>query len=142
MLSAELPASGAVGTATALARMYAACVGTVDGVRLLSAATIAAAAAPQSAGPDAVLGVDTSFGLGYMVGPSLPPACGPRAFGHPGAGGSLAFADPDAGLGFGYVTNRMLPAGRDPRALNLVAAAYHAAGHSPRRRSQHSETEG
>lgn len=127
VLSAAIPSSGGVGTAGALARMYAACVGPVGGVRLLADATIAAAAVPHSVGPDAVLGVDTAFGLGYMVGSSLPPECGPHAFGHPGAGGSLAFADPDAGLAFGYVTNRMLPDGRDPRALSLVAAAYRAA---------------
>jgi CubicO group peptidase (beta-lactamase class C family) len=131
VLSAEIPSSGGVGNASALARMYAACIGPVDGVRLLDDATIAAAAQPQSTGPDAVLGVDTEFGLGYMVGASLPPACGPHAFGHPGAGGSLAFADPDAGLGFGYVTNRMLPDGRDPRAARLVAAAYRAAARQP-----------
>jgi CubicO group peptidase (beta-lactamase class C family) len=131
VLSAEIPSSGGVGNAAALACMYAACIGTVGGVRLLSDVTIAAAAEPQSAGPDAVLGVDTAFGLGYMVGASLPPQCGPRAFGHPGAGGSLAFADPDAGIGFGYVTNRMLPGDRDQRAANLVAAAYRAAAHQP-----------
>ena len=131
VLSAEIPSSGGVGNASALARMYAACIGTVNGVRLLDDATIAAAAQPQSTGPDAVLGVDTTFGLGYMVGASLPPACGPRAFGHPGAGGSLAFADPDAGLGFAYVTNRMLPDGRDPRAASLVAAAYRAVARQP-----------
>jgi CubicO group peptidase (beta-lactamase class C family) len=131
VLSAEIPSSGGVGNASALARMYAACIGTVDGVRLLGDATIAAAAALQSAGPDAVLGKDTTFGLGYMVGACLPPECGPRAFGHPGAGGSLAFADPDAGIGFGYVTNRMLPDGRDPRGPNLVAAAYRAAARRP-----------
>jgi CubicO group peptidase (beta-lactamase class C family) len=126
VLSAELPASGGVGNASALARMYAACIGPVGGVRLLDDATVAAAAEPQSVGLDAVLGVDTAFGLGYMIGASLPPECGPHSFGHPGAGGSLAFADPDAEIGFGYVTNRMLPDG-DPRAANLVAAAYRAA---------------
>jgi CubicO group peptidase (beta-lactamase class C family) len=131
VLSAEIPSSGGVGNATALACMYAACIGTVGGVRLLSDVTIAAAAEPQSAGRDAVLGVDTAFGLGYMVGASLPPHCGPRAFGHPGAGGSLAFADPDAGIGFGYVTNRMLPGDRDQRAANLVAAAYRVAARQP-----------
>jgi CubicO group peptidase (beta-lactamase class C family) len=131
VLSAEIPSSGGVGNASALARMYAACIGTVDGVRLLDDATIAAAAEPQSVGPDTVLGKDTAFGLGYMVGASLPPACGPHAFGHPGAGGSLAFADPAAGLSFGYVTNLMLPDDRDPRAANLVAAAYRAAGQQP-----------
>jgi CubicO group peptidase (beta-lactamase class C family) len=128
VLAAELPSSGGVGTAGALARMYAACTGPVDGTRLLAGATIAAAAELQSAGPDAVLGKDTSFGLGYMVGASLPPACGPGAFGHPGAGGSLAFADPSADLAFGYITNRMLPEDRDQRAAHLVAAAYQAAG--------------
>jgi len=131
VLSAEIPSSGGVGNASALARMYAACIGTVDGVRLLNDATIAAAAEPQSVGPDAVLGKETAFGLGYMVGASLPPACGPHAFGHPGAGGSLAFADPDAGLSFGYITNLMLPDDRDPRGANLVAAAYRAAAHEP-----------
>ena len=127
VLSAEIPSSGGVGNANALARMYAACIGTVDGVRLLDDTTIAAAAVPHSVGRDVVLGKNTSFGLGYMVGESLPPQCGPGAFGHPGAGGSLAFADPGAGLGFGYVTNRMLPDDRDPRAGNLVGATYRAA---------------
>jgi CubicO group peptidase (beta-lactamase class C family) len=127
VLSAEIPSSGGVGNATALARMYAACIGAVDGIRVLDESTIAAAAVPHSVGPDAVLGKNTSFGLGYMVGESLPPQCGPRSFGHPGAGGSLAFADPDAGLGFGYVTNRMLPEDRDTRRANLVDAAYNVA---------------
>jgi len=126
VLSAELPASGAVGNATALARMYAACIGDVAGIRLLDDATVAAAIEPQSVGPDAVLGVDTAFGLGYMVGPSLPSGAGPRAFGHPGAGGSLAFADPDAEIGFAYVTNRMLPDDEDGRAVRLVTATYDA----------------
>ena len=124
VLSAELPASGGVGNASALARMYAACVGLVDGVRLLHDKTLTAAIEPQSVGTDAVLGVETSFGLGYMVGASLPPLCGPRAFGHPGAGGSLAFADPDAGIGFAYITNHMLPEDVDTRAARLVEATY------------------
>jgi CubicO group peptidase (beta-lactamase class C family) len=132
VLSAEIPSSNGTGNARALACMYAACIGEVGGIRLLSDATIAVAARPRSSGPDAVLGKDTTFGLGYMVGSSLPPECGPRAFGHPGAGGSLAFADPDAGLGFGYLTNRMLPEGSDQRAARLVAAAYQAAARQPR----------
>ncbi len=124
VLSAELPASGAVGNATALARMYAACIGEVNGIRLLDDTTLTAAIEPQSVGPDAVLGVDTAFGLGYMIGASLPSGSGPRAFGHPGAGGSLAFADPDAEIGFAYVTNRMLPEDEDSRVARLVSATY------------------
>lgn len=124
VLSAELPASGGVGDASALARMYAACVGEVDGIRLLDDTTVAAAIEPQSVGLDAVLDVETAFGLGYMVGASLPSEAGPRAFGHPGAGGSLAFADPDAQLGFAYITNRMLPEDEDCRAARLATATY------------------
>lgn len=125
VLSAEIPSSGGVGSASALARMYAACIGTVDGIRLLNDETIAAAAVPRSVGQDAVFGDDASFGLGYMVGASLPPQCGAQAFGHPGAGGSMAFADPASEIGFGFVTNRMLSDG-DPRANNLAAAAFKA----------------
>ena len=134
--SAVIPSSGGIADARSLARTYAACIGEVDGVRLLEPATAAAAAVTHAEGPDAVLLVPTAFGLGYMVGPSLPPGAHPGAFGHAGAGGSLAYADPDAGLGFGYVMNKMRLDPDDPRALDLAAATYaaldQAAGHSSR----------
>jgi CubicO group peptidase (beta-lactamase class C family) len=122
--SAVIPSSGGIADARSLARTYAACIGTVDGVRLLDAATAAAAAQCQAGGPDAVLLVPTAFGLGYMVGPSLPPECSPGAFGHGGAGGSLAFADPASGIGFGYVMNRMRFDLDDRRATDLAAAVF------------------
>lgn len=122
--SAVLPSSGGIADARSLAKTYAACIGIIDGVRLLDSSTAAAAAIAQVEGPDAVLGVPMAFGLGYMVGSSMPPEAGPHAFGHPGAGGSLAFADPDARLGFGYVTNRMRLEPDDPRARHLTNAAY------------------
>jgi CubicO group peptidase (beta-lactamase class C family) len=126
--AAEIPSSGGIADGRALARTYAACVGTVDGVRLLDAATVARASEPQVDGPDAVLAVPTSFGLGYMVGASLPAAAGPAAFGHAGAGGSTGFADPGAGVGFGYVMNRMRFDPDDQRAARLAAAVYRALG--------------
>jgi CubicO group peptidase (beta-lactamase class C family) len=125
----ELPSSNGIGTARALARLYASLIGEVDGVRTLGPATVGAATVVQSRGPDRVLLLETCFGLGFMLPPSLPPACGARAFGHGGAGGSVAFADPDHGVAFAYVMNhlRFDPAG-DPRNETLVEAVYRSSG--------------
>lgn len=125
VLAAELPSSNGVGTARALARLYAAVVGTVDGKRLLSPATVEAARTVEAEGPDRVIILPSSYGLGYARAPMLPTSCAPESFGHPGAGGSLGFADPTHALGFGYVTTRMkFDAGHDPRTEGLVAAVY------------------
>jgi CubicO group peptidase (beta-lactamase class C family) len=121
----ELPSSNGIGSAHAISRMYAATVGEVDGHRLLSPETVARACATESDGNDRVIGVPMRFGLGFSHGPSLPPACGPRAFGHAGAGGSLGFADPDARVGFGYAMNRMR-LGVDTRSEALAKAVYAA----------------
>jgi CubicO group peptidase (beta-lactamase class C family) len=123
--AAEMPSSNGIGTARAVARMYAALAGEIDGVRLLRPDTIERACTTEAHGPDAVLGFPTRFGLGFMLPPTLSLAAAPTAFGHPGAGGSLGFADPEAGLGFGYVMNQMqLGATGDPRSLSLVEAVY------------------
>ena len=123
--AAEMPSSNGIASARALARMYAALVGKVDGVRLLRAETVAAACEVQSDGPDRVLFVPSRFGLGFMLPPVLAPGCGQRCFGHPGAGGCLGFADPETNLGFGYVTTRMkLEVAGDERQKGLIDAAY------------------
>jgi CubicO group peptidase (beta-lactamase class C family) len=123
LLSACMPSSNGVGTAHALARLYAATVGAIDGVRILAPDTVDAARAVHSEGPDKVILVPSRYGLGFMLPPMLARHCGDGAFGHPGAGGSLGFADPEARLGFGYVMNRMhLAAEPDPRAHTLVKA--------------------
>jgi CubicO group peptidase (beta-lactamase class C family) len=123
--AAEMPSSNGIGSARSLARLYAALIGTVDGFRLLAPETIASATALQARGTDAVLGLPTAFGLGFMLPPSLSLAAGPAAFGHPGAGGSLGIADPEEGFALGYVMNKMdLGLTGDLRARDLVAAAY------------------
>jgi CubicO group peptidase (beta-lactamase class C family) len=125
----EMPSSNGIGSARAVARLYAALVGEVDGRRLLEPATIARARAPRSEGPDAVIHVPTRFGLGFMLPPSLSAACPPSCFGHPGAGGSLGFADPEARIGFGYVMNQMqLGLTGDARAASLVESVYESLG--------------
>ncbi len=125
VLQAEMPSSNGVGDARSLARLYAALVGEVDGVRLLGPQQLARACEQQVRGPDAVIFHETCFGLGYSLQPSLAPGAGPRCFGHPGAGGALAFADPDAKLGFAYVMNAMqFNLEGDPRSVALVKTAY------------------
>jgi len=125
LLAAEMPSSNGVGNARSLAALYAALIGEVGGRRLLSEATVEAATTEQASGPDRVLFLPSRYALGFMLPPSLEAGCGPRAFGHPGAGGSLGFADPETGLSFGYVTTRMrFDATGDPRARGLVEAVY------------------
>jgi CubicO group peptidase (beta-lactamase class C family) len=126
--AAELPSSNGIGDARGLARLYASCIGDgVEGRRTLSDHTIAAATTVHSKGPDAVLMIESCFGLGFMLGRSFGAANPPAAFGHAGAGGSLAFADPSSGMAFAYVMNdlRFDPAG-DPRSESLVRATLAA----------------
>lgn len=121
----ELPSSNGVGNARAVARLYAHLIGHgVDGVRLLDDATIAAATRERCKGPDAVILVDTAFGLGFMLPPALPTPVGPRAFGHGGAGGSASFADPETGIAFAYAMNKMSFDPRDGRSETLARAVY------------------
>ena len=121
--AAELPGANGISTARSLARLYAATIGPVDGIRLLSSDTVASATVEQSSGPDAVLGLATRFGSGFFLPSTFSPLMGPRSFGHAGAGGSLACADPDTGVAFAYVMNQMQQSiSGDPRPATLVAA--------------------
>jgi CubicO group peptidase (beta-lactamase class C family) len=123
--AAELPSSNGIATARALARFYAALIGEVDGTRLLTPATLAAATASQVNGPDRVILIPTHFASGFALPPMLGADCPDTAFGHPGAGGSLGFADPASGLAFGYVMNQMqLGLTGDTRSERLISAAY------------------
>ncbi len=125
ILRAEMPSSNGVMSARALARFYAALAGEVEGARVLAPATLAAAGVVQAEGPDRVLMLPSSFGLGFALQPMLAPGAGARAIGHPGAGGSLGFVDPEAGVAFAYVTTRMkFDLTGDERSRGLVAALY------------------
>ena len=121
------PSSNGIGNARGLARLYASCIGEVDGQRTLNEATVARATAERACGKDEVLMVESCFGLGYMLGNSFGAANPRTAFGHAGAGGSLAFADPATGLAFAYVMNDLrFDMSGDPRSEVLVRAAYRA----------------
>lgn len=121
--AAEIPAANGVATARSLAKLYASCVGEVEGVRLLNKETTGGLVQEQSSGKDNVLMVPTRFSSGFFLDSDFAPLFGSSSFGHPGAGGSLAFADIDAQIGFGYVMNKMqVNLAGDPRTLALIAA--------------------
>jgi CubicO group peptidase (beta-lactamase class C family) len=127
---AEIPAANGHGNARAVARVLAAlaCGGTLDGVRLLGADTLARAIAPQAYDRDLVLGFPVKWGLGFMLrADELPLGPNPRTFGHGGWGGSLGFADLDARVSWAYVMNRMAPGtAGDTRGFALMSALYGA----------------
>jgi CubicO group peptidase (beta-lactamase class C family) len=120
---AEVPGANGMASARALARMYAACLGEVDGVRLLRPETVATAMVPQTSGTDRVLTFASRFGLGFQLSFPERPMAGEGSFGHYGLGGSVGFAHPERGFSFGYVVNQMLPGGTaDPRSKALIDA--------------------
>ncbi|MBE3015714.1 beta-lactamase family protein [Microbispora sp. NEAU-D428] len=122
---AEVPAANGIANARSLARMYAATIGEVDGVRLLDGDSAARASAPQTddlpAPPpfDRLPGPESSrFGLGYELSRPGLPMLGEGSFGHAGAGGRLAYAQPRTGTAVAYVCTDMSwnpAAGPDPR---------------------------
>ena len=126
--AAEAPAVNGIGDARSLARMYAACIGEVDGVRILTDEQLRRATTQLTTGPNRVLlDMDIQFGLGFMLRSTLIELGGARSFGHFGAGGSVGWADPDAELAFGYVMNKMdMGLAGDIRSYELMNACYAA----------------
>lgn len=125
VMRAELPAANGVTNARSLAKLYAATVSDVDGVRVLNADTVRTAIERQTAGPDAVLMMDIPFASGFMLDGMFSKLGSPTAFGHYGFGGSLGFADHAHGIGFGYVMNKTdLGLAGDPRTSGLIDAMY------------------
>ena len=122
--ASEIPAANGVTNAAAVARMYAATIGEIDGTQLLDKDTVVAMSAEQVSGPDESLVLPTRFGCGFMLHNDELVLTQDGAFGHYGAGGSLGFADPVADLSFGYVMNQMGGGiASDPRAVSLLQAA-------------------
>nr|WP_145488013.1 MULTISPECIES: serine hydrolase domain-containing protein [Streptomyces] len=124
--AAELPSSNGIATARALARMYAALIGEVDGVRLLTPETLKSATKEQASGKDQVMLIPSRFSTGYMLPTETNPMTGPSSFGHTGRGGSLGFADPEHGIAFGYAMNHIIGGPDDARATSLVEAVRRA----------------
>ncbi|SCE87102.1 CubicO group peptidase, beta-lactamase class C family [Micromonospora matsumotoense] len=106
VLRADVPAVGTL-TARAAARLYAALIGDVDGVRLISADRLRQVSAVAVRGVEWVFGQETAFGLGYAVDDD-------GSFGTAGSGGSLAYAYPELGLTVAATRNRLGANDGDP----------------------------
>lgn len=105
------PAFSGAFTARSLAAFYATLErgGERDGVRLLSAETLARATTVQNTRPDLVLVLPMNWRLGFMGGGGMLAIAGPNdeAFGHAGYGGSVALADPKAELAIAVTLDRL-----------------------------------
>ncbi|WP_433672233.1 serine hydrolase domain-containing protein [Nocardia sp. CA-136227] len=126
VLAGGWPSTGLVTTARALARFYA----DLAAGDLLPADVLADAVRERVRGRDAVLTLESAFGLGYML-PSenmiLPETARPTAFGHPGAGGAIGLGDTANRLAIAFTPNlRRDWLSGDRRAYNLIDAAYGA----------------
>jgi CubicO group peptidase (beta-lactamase class C family) len=117
--AAEIPAVNGHGNAVAVARFYAGLLagGELDGVRIVSPATIAAMTAGEMTGPDLVFGEEVTWGLGVAVDSD--------GYGMGGLGGSVGWANPRLGLAAAYVTRLM----RDHERADAMDAAVRAALH-------------
>jgi CubicO group peptidase (beta-lactamase class C family) len=124
VLRAGWPASGLRATAGGLAGFYR----DLLAGRLLDPAALRIALVPRATGPDRVLGINSAFGLGFML-PSdafwVPPAGRASAFGHSGLSGAVGLGDTARGLAIGYVTNGIGDEiSAAARAARLISAAY------------------
>jgi CubicO group peptidase (beta-lactamase class C family) len=107
ILAADIPAGGKT-SARAIARMYAALLGEVDGARLISPARLREATAVAMSGTDAIFGMPTKWGLGYAIGGLGSGSDGSTSvFGVGGAGGSFACGDTASGIAFAVTKNRL-----------------------------------
>jgi CubicO group peptidase (beta-lactamase class C family) len=107
ILSADIPAGGKT-SARAIARMYAALLGEVDGVRLISPQREREATALSSSGIDQVFLNPTTWALGFSLGRlGSTPQESPTVFGIGGYGGSFACGDTATGIAFAITKNRL-----------------------------------
>lgn len=105
VLKADIPSGGTM-TARAVARMYAALLDEVGGVRLVSPERLREITAVAIEGEDAVLGFLARRALGYDVG-FYGPLDSPTLFGMAGSGGSAAYADTASGITVALTKNRV-----------------------------------
>ncbi|MDI2129008.1 serine hydrolase domain-containing protein [Yinghuangia seranimata] len=109
VLTSDIPSGGTM-SARAVARMYAALMGEVDGVRLVSDERLREITALATADVDQMVGFPMPRALGYNLGrPGADPQATLGVFGMPGMGGSAAYADTATGIAFALTKNRFFP---------------------------------
>jgi CubicO group peptidase (beta-lactamase class C family) len=110
ILMSDLPFQ-ATSTARAVARMYAALLGEVDGTRLVSAGRLPEISSLATTGIDEMTGGPSTFALGYTVGwpGTSAPHDNPTMFGMVGIGVGAAYADRASGTSVAVFRNRFNP---------------------------------
>jgi CubicO group peptidase (beta-lactamase class C family) len=104
ILTSDIPAGGTM-SARGVAKMYAALLAEVDGVRLVSPERAAEISALATADVDQLIGFPIPHALGYNLG--RPAGQGDvTAFGMVGMGGSAAYASLATGIAFALTKNR------------------------------------
>lgn len=108
VLQADVPAQGTM-TARGAARVYAALLGHLDGIALVSPDRLVSMAAPSFSGVDQVMGFPTTWAFGYsparLGGIESRPG---STFGMIGSNGSAAYADIDSGVAVAVMRNRIV----------------------------------
>ncbi|MFI5935071.1 serine hydrolase domain-containing protein [Actinoplanes sp. NPDC051494] len=118
IMQTDIPAVATV-SARGIARMYAALMGEVDGVRLISPERLKEVTTVLTDGPDWAFGGDLPKTMGYVA------QLGGTRFGWSGNGGSLAGFYPDLGLSVAVAKNYLGTTEDDP--MEGIAATIHAA---------------
>ena len=109
VLKADIPAGGKM-SARAMARMYAALLGEVDGVRLIPPERLREISAPAFTGVDQIMGNPATWALGYSLGRLADdPQETSTAIAFGGVGGSFAYADTATGTTFALTKNLLTP---------------------------------
>lgn len=107
ILMADVPAGGKM-SARAAARMFAALLDEVDGVRLVPPDRLRQLSAMAFDDVDQVFGNRAVWSLGFAIGrPGADATEAPTAFGMGGVGGSYAYADTAAGIAVALTKNRL-----------------------------------
>jgi CubicO group peptidase (beta-lactamase class C family) len=134
ILTADIPAGGKM-SARAVARMYAALLDEVDGVRLISPERLREVSTVAFSGIDQIMEFPTTWALGYSVGrPGTDSQETPTVFGIGGVGGSYAYADTATGTTFALTKNRLTPSfDAAERVARIVTEAIGGGGDAPTR---------
>jgi CubicO group peptidase (beta-lactamase class C family) len=119
---------GMIADARSVARLMAATMDEVDGVRLIDEDTRSALTRTHFRGVDHRLGIPIHFGVGYQLPFPQFPMLGATSYGHEAAGGSVGFADPEHGLAVGFTTDVFPPMhGSSTQSHALMAVIRHLA---------------
>ncbi|UYN83676.1 MAG: beta-lactamase family protein [Microcella sp.] len=120
--AAQIPAAGAIASASALATIWSATVVAEGGVRLLDADIVNIARRSQSDGQPFYPAPAPwpRWGMGFQLDSEARRYLTAHSFGHDGAGGQVAFADPVHRIGFAFTTNVMEAV--DQRATRIIDA--------------------